>query len=441
VMNKKWWVSLILVLCFVLSACGGNGNQGSTNKAKNSNGNQDPVVITHWRYENDNETKSIQKLIESFQKEYPYITVKLELIPYEQYETKIRTALAGGNAPDIMAVDAPTIASYASQDAIIPLDDYVNEDGKKDDILKPVLEGLTYQGKIYAAPHQDHSLAFFYNKKMFEDKGIPLPSQNPEEAMTWEQLLEVTQKLTDSAKGVYGINPIFKGFTGGEAPPYGEMPWIWQAGGEIISPDGTTANGYLNSDESKRALEYIRALYNDHKVAPKELPVDAFPNGKVAIDIQSPGYLNSLKNKYPDFKLGVDYDIMPLAMGVKRASPMGSWNLAITSQSEHPKEAWMFVNWVTGVEGSKQWYQDTGNLPARLSTIESVPELNEYPLNIFAYQAVNNAHPRPVTPAYPTVSETIRNLFEEIGVGNLDVNEAAERAVQKIDAALAQVKK
>ncbi|MFC5467655.1 ABC transporter substrate-binding protein [Cohnella suwonensis] len=448
--KKAKRVSVFLAFCLVLAGCSSNNDSESsgspsssaTTESASQEATPEPekVEITHWRYENDNETKTIQALIESFQKQYPHITVKLELIPSEQYETKIRTAMAGQNAPDIMAIDAPTIASYASQEAIIPLDDYMNADGNKEDISKPVLGSITYKGKIYAAPLQDHSLVFFYNKKMFEEKGIALPSQNPNEPLTWDQLLEAAKKLTDTGKGIYGLNPIFKGFTGGEAPPYGEMPWIWQAGGEIINAEGTTSKGYLDSPESKTALEFIRKLYNEYKVAPKELPEDPLPNGKVAIDIQSPGYLNKLKTKYPDFELGVDFDIMPLAKNMKQATPMGSWNMAITSQSKHPREAWLFVNWVTGAEGAKEWYKGTGNLPARQSTIAAIPELNQYPLNVFAGQSLNFAHPRPVTPAYPVISETIRELFEEIGIGNHDVDAALEKAVKKIDAALAQVK-
>lgn len=449
--RMKWMLVTLLGLSMLAAGCGGSGGSkpnsdvspgASTPASSSAPASNEPqkVEITHWRYENDNETKTIRALIESFQQQYPHIKVHLEIIPAEQYETKIRTAMAGQNAPDIMAIDAPTIASYASQEAIIPLDEYMNEDGNKEDLLKPVLGSITYKGKIYAAPLQDHSLVFFYNKKMFEAKGVPLPSKDPHEPLTWEQLLDAAVKLTDAGSGVYGLNPIFKGFTGGEAPPYGEMPWIWQAGGEIVSPDGTTSSGYLDSPESKRALEYIRKLYNEHKVSPKELPQDPLPNGKVAIDIQSPGYLNSLKSKYPDFKLGEDFDIMPLAKDAKQATPMGSWNLAITSQSKHPKESWMFINWVTGAEGAVKWYEGTGNLPARQSTVDAIPELNQYPLNVFAGQSVSYAHPRPVTPAYPVISESIRELFEEIGIGNRNVDESVEKAVKKIDTALAQVK-
>jgi len=448
-MRKKL---LLLLLCALLLSTAGlaacsssksssqDGGASSSAPSASAGGGEEPVEITFWRHDYGPEADSINKMIATFEKQYPHIKVKMELIPNDQYETKIRTALAGGNPPDIMALDGPTLASYAHQGAVIPLDEYMNRDGNKDDIAKPVLESLTYNGKIYAAPHNDSSLAMFYNKKMFEAKGIPLPSKNPDEAWTWEQVLDAARKLNDPDNGVYGWNPTPWGFAGHEGAPYSEMTFLWQAGAEILSPDGTTAKGYLDSPEAKKALEFWKSLYNTEKVAPKELPQDAFPNGKVAIHIDGPWAFSYLETNFPNFKLGEDYDVAPLWKDVKQVTPNGSWNMAITAQSKHPDEAWLFVNWVTGIEGAKQWYQDTKNLPARLSTAEAFPELQQYPMNIFVEQSAKYAKPRPVTPAYPAISEAIRLLFEEVGLGNVDVDEALARAVKKIDEGIANVK-
>ncbi|REE90636.1 carbohydrate ABC transporter substrate-binding protein (CUT1 family) [Paenibacillus taihuensis] len=416
-----------------------NANAGTAVNA-NDTANAEPVELSFWRHDFAPEADSLKKRIASFEEKYPNIKVKMELIPNDQYETKIRTSLAGGNPPDIMALDGPTLASYAHQGALLPLDDYMNKDGNKDDIAKPVLESLTYNGKIYAAPNNDASLAMFYNKKMFKAKGIALPSKNPDEAWTWEQVLDAAKKLNDPAKGVYGWNPTPWGFAGHEGAPFSEMTFLWQAGGDVLSPDAKTAKGFLDSDANKNALKFWRSLYNSEKVAPKELPQDAFANGKVAIHVDGPWAFGSLAANFPNFKLGEDYDVAPLWKEAKQVTPNGSWNMAITAKSKHPEEAWLFLNWVTGVEGAKEWYKDTKNLPARLSTAEAFAELKEYPMNIFVQQSANFAHPRPVTPAYPAVSEAVRLLFEDVGLGDANIDDALAKAVDKIDNAIAQVK-
>lgn len=45
-----------------------------------------------------------------------------------------------------------------------------------------------------------------------------------------------------------------------------------------------------------------------------------------------------------------------------------------------------------------------------------ISELNEYPRNIFIQQAQTYSENRPVTPAYPVISDAIKTLFEEFGI-------------------------
>lgn len=445
-MKKNSLICLVLSMILVLgmlAGCSGSkdgGNAGGTpsessgNEAKGSS--DEKVTIKYWRHDNDAEVKALNQLIASFQKQYPNITVKMEVIPYDDYETKIRTALAGGGAPDIMGIDGPFVASYAHQEAIIPLDEYFAEDGDLDDITKPVRESLTYNGKIWAAPLNDASVAMFYNKKLFEENGVPLPSQNPDEAWTWEQVLDAAKKINNPSKGIYGWDPAW-GVGGGEGSAFVKMTYLWQAGAQIISDDGKTAQGYLNSAEAKKAMEFFNGLYNDSKVATKELPPEAFETGKLGIMMNGPWHLPYLQNSFPDFK---DWAVAPLWKESKQVTPMGSWNMAITKKSKHPKEAWMFVNWVTGKEGAKVWYEVTQNLPARLSVSEAFPELQEYPLNIWVKQSSTYAKPRPVSPAYPAISKAVTDMFEEVVLANRNIDEALDSAVSKIDKAIANVK-
>lgn len=421
------------------SSTGGSTNNQSSNSNNISTGDEEQVEITFWRHDYELEANSFNGMIETFEAEYPHIKVTMELIPNDQYETKIRTALAGGGAPDIMAIDGPTLAAYAHQGALIPLDDYFARDGHVDDIAAPVIEGLKYDGKIYAAPNNDASLAMFYNIKMFEEKGITPPSPNPDEAWTWDQVLDAARQLNDPDNGVYGWNPNPWGFAGHEGVPFNNMTFLWQAGGEILSPDNSTSIGYLDSAENRRALSFFQSLYNSEGVAPKELSEYAFANERVAIHVDGPWAFGELAANFPDFKLGEDYGVAPLWKDAYQVTPNGSWNMGITSHSDHPDEAWLFVNWVTGIEGSKVWYEDTKNLPARLSTADAFSELGEYPMNIFVQQSAKYAKPRPVTAAYPAVSEAVRLLFEDVGLGNLDVDESIARAIDRIETGIAQL--
>jgi fructooligosaccharide transport system substrate-binding protein len=67
--------------------------------------------------------------------------------------------------------------------------------------------------------------------------------------------------------------------------------------------------------------------------------------------------------------------------------------------------------------------------------------MNEYPNTVFVGQLQKFSRPRPATAAYPGVSAAIRELFEDVGQGNRDVDAAAADAVKKIDNAIKALKK
>ncbi len=444
--TKKKASVLLLAICMivsVLAACSsgksngassGSGGEPSASKSadnsKASDGKQ--VEIVYWRHDFKPEIDTLKKLIQTFEEANPGIKVKMEAIPYGDYETKLRTALGAGNPPDIMGIDGPNLAAYAHQDALLSLDDYLDADGNKDDIAPPVLQSLTYNGHVYAAPQNDASIGMFYNKKLFEKNGVALPSKDPSQPWTWEQVLDAATKINDPKNKIYGIDPAW-GLGIDEGSTFVKMPFIWQAGGEILSPDGTQVKGFLDSPESRKGLEFFSSLYNVHKVAAKELPPEPFETGKVGIIVNGPWAISGITSTHPEFKLGEDWDIAPLWRDAKQVTPNGSWNMGIAKASKHPDEAWKFVNWVTGVEGAKVWYQETKNLPARLSTAEAFPELTQYPMNIFVEQSSKFAHPRPVTPAYPVVTTSVSKLFVDLGAANRNLDEALTEAVNTID--------
>lgn len=442
--NKKWLnrMGVIALTAGLLAGCSANTADNETKAADGSKtpAKEQKVKLTFWRNSgNDAENSAYDKLVAQFNEKNPNIKVEMSPIPYADYDTKLRTAIASNNPPDIMTVDAPNMASYAEAGALQPLTDYFKADGNMEDIPETTLSAYTYKDNIYMAPLTESSIALFYNKKMFEDKGIPLPSKNPEEPMTWEQVREAAIKLTDPAKGVFGIDPA-QGFQNGGATAYFKYPIIWQFGGEVMSPDGTTSKGYLDSPETKKALQFYSDLYNTDKVSSLEYPPDPFPTGKLAMTIDGSWSLAHFANNFPDFKLGEDYDIAPLPKSPNQAVANGSWALAISSKSKNAEAAWKFVNYVTSYEGSKTYVSMTKDIPVRYSVAKEIAELNEYPKNIFVIQNQKFGRSRPITPIFPQMSEAVNKMFEEVTIGKRNIDASVAEAIKKIDKAYSSLK-
>ncbi|MGM0790129.1 sugar ABC transporter substrate-binding protein [Bacillus sp. MMSF_3328] len=395
--------------------------------------------LTFWRNSgNATENKAYEELIADFEKANPDIDIQMKSILYSDYEIKLRTEIANGNPPDIMAIDSPTLALYANNGSLLSIDSFMREEANIEDFPEATLKGLSYKGKIYLSPIVESGIALFYNKNLFKKAGIPEPSSDPAEPMTWEEVAEIASKVNNPAKGIIGIDPA-QGFGDGEAPAYFKTPFLWQFGAEVLSPDASTAAGYLDSKEAIEALQFFQDLYIRSGAASAELPPASFESGRLAMAVQGSWALKSMEQD-ANFTLGKDFGIAPLPKAKVQAVPNGGWALGISAKTKHRLEAWRFIKYATGYEGMKTYVSITGDLPARQSVAKAIPELNEYPANIFMEQALNHSRNRPVTPAYSVVSSSIRTLFEEIGMGGRNVREAAADAVERINRGIDDIK-
>jgi fructooligosaccharide transport system substrate-binding protein len=442
----KKWLSISILAIFLLgifaytasfynSLSAHNINKGNKRKVLNQ------VKLTFWRNNgNQAENQAYKDLVTSFEAAHPNILIKMQSIPYSDYELRLRTQIASGNPPDIMTIDSPNLALYANAGSLLSIDQYMRKEGQLGDIPQATLDGLTFKGKIYLSPVVESSIALFYNIHLFKEAGLPLPSEDPNKPLTWDEVVKIAQKINNPKMGVYGIDPA-QGFGDGESPAYFKIPLLWQFGSQVLSPDGTTASGYLNSKEALSALQFYQDLYHKYGVASVELPPGAFEKGKLAMTVLGSWTLSDLEKSNPNFKLGVDFGIAPLPMEKQHIVPNGGWALGISSGTQYPKEAWEFIKYVSSYEGIKKYVKETGDIPARSSVAKDLSEFNQYPKNIFFQQVQKYSMHRPITPAYPVVSDAIRVLFEEVGIGGKDVSLSALEAMEKINIGIKQIEK
>ena len=113
---------------------------------------------------------------------------------------------------------------------------------------------------------------------------------------------------------------------------------------------------------------------------------------------------------------------------------MGSWNWGITSQSENPEAAYKFLAYLMEPEQILRMTNANGAVPARMSALAASELFGEGgPLNVFVQQLEGGvAVPRPITPAYPTITEAFAEATQNIVTG-ADVQEELDKTVKKID--------
>ncbi|MCC7353859.1 MAG: extracellular solute-binding protein [Anaerolineae bacterium] len=147
-----------------------------------------PVEITWWqapiwRFGKDNKTADappdewVNDAIVRFNKIYPQIKVKLELIPWDQWGQKVTTAFASGQLPNLL-YGGPNI-QYVQAGLYDPIDDYVPADNIAN-WTPGIKENATFFGKLYGLPAFQNPNFFVLNKTALEKGGANLIPKDPE---------------------------------------------------------------------------------------------------------------------------------------------------------------------------------------------------------------------------------------------------------------------
>lgn len=408
-MKKKWFLVLLLLFCSInfLTACG-------KKKVQATSGGSGEITI--WVQFSDETPEGIawQEIVDNFNKEndgkYKAVT---EYIPRSGsgggYEDKVNAAITTNTLPDVITLDGPNTAAYAHAKVIAPLDDYL-EDNDMDDVLDSIIQQGTYDGKFYAFGFSESNVGVYYNKKMFEKAGIKeseLPTlENP---WTWSEFEDICQRLV-AEYDTPAINMQLA--SKDEMATYAYTPFVWSNGGEVVNEDGTKAEGYFNKKESVEALSFIQDLVKEGytTITPIE---KGFETGKYPMLLSGSWTMADLDTNYQD----IDYGMLPYPVSDKTkklVSPTGSWQVAMTENTEKKEASAAFIKHVTSTESSKIMSLGNSVLPIRRSTIDLIKDDVNEGMRFLMEQNQVSGHARPVVVAYPQVSRAFQQAIQDV---------------------------
>ena len=99
-----------------------------------------------------------------------------------------------GGQFDVITIGSYEAPIWGKQGWLVPLDD-LGDDYDYDDLIPTVVNGLSYDGQLYAVPFYAESSFTFYRKDLFEEAGITMPDEP-----TYDQIAEYAEKLTDKSR-------------------------------------------------------------------------------------------------------------------------------------------------------------------------------------------------------------------------------------------------
>ncbi|NUU03238.1 ABC transporter substrate-binding protein [Herbaspirillum robiniae] len=360
----------------------------------------------------------LQKLAPQFEKANPDIKLRWVTMEESVLRQRLTTDIATNSGQfDLMTIGAYEAPIWAKKGWLAPMSG-LPADYDEADLIKPVREGLSVDGKLYALPFYAESSMTYYRKDLFEQKKLTMP-----ERPTWDEVAKLAAQLHDPAKGVYGI--CLRGRAG------------W---GENMAIITTMANAWggrwfdekwqpqLSSPEWKKSVAFYVDLMR--KYGPPGASSNGFnenlvlfSSGKCGMWVDATvaaGMLYHGKDSKVADKTA--FAPSPVAATDKGSHWLWIWSLAVPKSSKSQEAAKKFAAWATSKEYIKLVAKDSGwaLVPpgTRTSTYASADYKKVSPFSDFVLDAIqtadaNNPTAKPVP--YTGVQFATIPEFQSIG--------------------------
>ncbi len=430
-------------LAMVISACGGAG--GSTSTTGDGGGGGDTTL--NILMVGNPQMTDLQKLTaDNFTKDTG-IKVNFTVLPENELRDKVTQDVAtGAGQYDLATIGMYEVPIWAKNGWLADLTDYAAKDATFDqaDLLKPMVQGLSHEGKLYAAPFYGESSFLMYRKDMFEKAGLTMP-----ERPTWDQVAGFAAKLDDKKAGTAGI--CLRGLPG------------W---GEIFAPLTTVVNTFggtwftadwtaqVNSPEFTAATKFYVDLVKQYGEpgAPQAgftECLNAMSQGKAAMWYDATSAAGSLEDAKVSQAAGkVGYVFAPVKE-TKNSGWLWAWAWAMPKDTKKADDAWKFMAWASGKDYEQLVGKELGwaRVPAgkRTSTY-AIPEYQKAASAFYkiTLDAISQADPtNPGVQPRPTVGIQFVAIpeFADLGTKVAQQVSAAIAGTTTVEAALADGQK
>ncbi|GAA4673492.1 extracellular solute-binding protein [Frondihabitans cladoniiphilus] len=417
--------ALGLAAVIALSACSSGGTtaaaSGGVQTVPTTKG--DGKTLTVWVMTGDYTDKTIAAINKEFTAKTG-AKVNVQTQQWANITTKISTALATSTPPDVLDLGNTQVASYAANGALLDLTPYKKDLAQGQTWLGGLEQPATIDKKLYALPGFAGARAVIYNKAMWAKAGITAAPT------TFDELTADLDKVK-AANTASDFSPFYM-------PGqfwYAGMQFVWDAGGQIATADGTKWSAGFGSAKAQQGLADFKDFQNTYSTAASQtLDTDApqqeqiFADGKTSAILDNNWGLGLIQKANPN--LATD-DIgsfpMPGKSGSTQPTMLGGsdWGIAAKSKNTDLALEWAKIagspsiqaKWVYGTDG---WIPNsTEGIKAADATVDSFQK--------GFFQAALNSKATPATGDWASLEgdKSINQLFSAVASGSKTPKEAA----------------
>lgn len=377
----------------------------------------------------------LKAAIPEFNKVYPDIEVKLQVLGYADHHNALLTALAtGSGAPDVVAVEIGYLGRFAVQGGLTDLSKPPFNAGQYRDLFVPYAWGqaTTADGRIVAMPADIGPGTMFYRRDVVQAAGLDINTVD-----TWDELVAFGRKVTrdTNGDGKPDVFLIAAASTIADAMYRGNIP---EGEGVYFDARGRTVVDSPRFVKAFTVAQQVRRAGLDARIGSWSNEwYEAFKRGTVAVELSGAWLAGHLQNwMAPDTAGKWGARNLPENMYVS----WGGSFYAIPEQSKNKADAWKLVQFLTTRRDIQLLaFRTTNAFPALRAALddpafdEPVPFLGGQKARRMWAEAASKVHVSVIHPGDPVAQEIVTSALTQVLEEGKDVKQALAEARQLIE--------
>ncbi|MBO0985590.1 extracellular solute-binding protein [Rathayibacter sp. SD072] len=406
-----------VVAALALTGCGRSADTGAAADTTTVDDSAATGTVTLWAPDGD--ATQLDAVLADYTAENPDLDLEITLVPSDEYNTKLQTAVAAGTAPDIAFLYTEAQTQFLASDAFAPVPDGLVD---SDSFFEGSWEAGEHDGTTYSVPWYAYTRVLIYRSDLAEAGGVSAPS-------TWDEAIPFFEGLqAGGAESGFGADVGWDTYNGQTLATFAH-----QAGADLLSEDGSEWT--IDTPEMLAAAEYNGSVFADGISSP-DTPqfLDAQPylvSGKTGSMISGPWVVATLdttaeQEGWTEEHIGTAV----LPAGPDNASGQlagGSWG--VTASSDNAASAWKVVRATAEQDTQIAQYEAAGSMPAVVDAWQD-PAIADQPLLDAFFEQLQNVEPLPAVSTWTQVSTLLGQEMEKVARGNESAADAL-KAVQR----------
>ncbi|MFI3201280.1 MAG: sugar ABC transporter substrate-binding protein [Eubacteriales bacterium] len=339
-------------------------------------------------------------------------TLKIETVPWENYEEKYLTGISGGTGPDIGYMYNEMLGSYINMGVLAELGSYFTTEDTADYLY---YDYGNINGTQYTLPFVVGAPRILYcNMDLLATAGYDeVPS-------TWAELEEIALAVEDATDAT-GFTQYWGGYFGDLAEIY--YPYLWQAGGDIFDSEG---NFIANSPEGVEAAEWVyslkeKGILTDSVTAMNATAVsDAFKSGDLAMFVSSTTSATKID------EAGINWGFTPFISyeeGSQGYTFLAVDALVMLDSTKHKEETAAILKAMTSPSVMEEFHQQRYAMPPINASEGYYDNVN---FEAMYEESINNFKALPVVENSSQVYNALFSNLQRMMMGEITAQEALD---------------